>query len=171
MKIGTFSLNEQTNEITGSIFTRALHLPFLILRSVEARQDGAASDRQPPVFEIFEPSPVGIDIQVGAVWIRNIRNSKDTFLSGMIDDPSFAEPLPIALFGDELNGFDVQWRREREQQPQFRQARGGMGGGYPQRRTGQPQRQNGGFPGGSTADMNGDYVGAASRDLDQEVPF
>ena len=169
MKIGTFSLNEQTNEITGSVYTRALHLPFLILRAVEARADEPMSDRA-PVFEIFEPTPTGIDIQIGAVWNRKMRNSDDTFLSGMIDDPSFAEPLPIALFGDELKGFDVQWRREREQQPQYRSAGNGMGGNA-QRRTGQPQRQSGGFPGGSTASMNGDYVGQSSRELDDEVPF
>lgn len=176
MKIGTFKLDDNSNEITGSIYTRALHLPFLILRAVEARADEPSSDRA-PVFEIFEPTPGGIDIQIGAVWHRKMRNSEDTFLSGMIDDPSFAEPLPIALFGDELKGFDVQWRREREQQPQFRQTGGGMGAsGFSQRRTGQGQRQNGGsygggFPGGSTANMNGDYVGSTRRELDDEVPF
>lgn len=168
MKIGTFKLDEKTNEITGSIYTRALHLPFIILRTVEVRADEAQSERA-PVFEIFEPSPAGVDIQIGAVWLRRMRSSEDTFLSGMIDDPSFAEPLPIALFGDELKGFDVQWRREREQQqPAYRG--GGNGNGFAQRRSGQ-QQSGGGFRGGSTAGANGEYTGGMTRDLDDEVPF
>ncbi|GLT01045.1 hypothetical protein GCM10007897_24360 [Sphingobium jiangsuense] len=169
MKIGTFKLDEKTNEITGSIYTRALHLPFIILRAVELRADEMQSDRA-PVFEIFEPSPAGVDIQIGAVWHRKMRNSEDTFLSGMIDDPSFAEPLPIALFGDELKGFDVQWRREREQQPAYRNGMGGNAGGYAQRR-GSQQQSSGGFRGGSTAGANGEYTGGMTRSLDDEVPF
>lgn len=168
MKIGTFSLNEQTNEIEGRIITRTLRFPLLILRRPEDR----GSDRS-PVFEIFEPNPAGELVGIGAVWERRTRQNDEVFLSGMIDDFSFPEPLPIALFGDELKGFDVQWRREREQQPAYGNPGYGAGGnGYGQRRSGQGQRQTmGGFAGGSTAGANGEYTGGMARSLDDEVPF
>jgi hypothetical protein len=91
----------------------------------------------------------------------------------MIDDPSFPEPLSIALFGDERNGFNVQWRRDRDRDAQS----GGLGG-----RSGDGQRQGagagslgsrqgGGFAGGSTAGAGGEYTGGGRSDLDDEVPF
>src|SRR3546814_11946003 len=78
-----------------------------------------------------------------------MRSNDEVFLSGMVDDPSFREPLPIALFGDETNGFDVQWRRERERDSPG----GGFGGrsGSGQRSGGFGGRSGGGFSGGSTA--------------------
>lgn len=163
MKIGFFKLDEQSNEMTGKVVTRTLRFPYLILR----RPDDRRSDNA-PVFEIFEPTGAGDEAQVGVVWERRMKDRDELFLSGMIDDPSFREPLPIALFGTELDGFDVQWRREREREPQ---GFGGNGNSFGQRRTGGGQRQNGGgFAGGSTVGANGEYVGAR-RDLDDEVPF
>lgn len=160
MKVGYFKLDEQTNHMTGKIVTRTLQFPYLILR----RPDDRRSDNA-PVFEIFEPTDSGDEAQVGVVWERDMRDRDEKFLSGMIDDPSFREPLPIALFGTELDGFDVQWRREREREPQT------FGGSQGQRRnTGGQRRTSGGFAGGSTAGANGQYVGAG-RDLDDEVPF
>src|SRR3546814_11908204 len=86
-----------------------------------------------------------------------MRSNDEVFLSGMVDDPSFREPLPIALFGDETNGFDVQWRRERERDSQG----GGFGGrsGSGQRSGGFGGRSGGGFSGGSTAGPDGGYTG------------
>lgn len=162
MKIGVFKHNDENNEIVGKIATRTLRFPYLVLRRVEDRQSDAA-----PVFEIFEPNAAGDEVQIGAVWERRMKANDELFLSGMIDDPSFREPLPIALFGDELKGFDVQWRREREREPQTF----GGGNGFGPRRTGGGQRQSGGgFAGGSTAGPGGEYVGAG-RDLDDDVPF
>lgn len=164
MKIGFFKLNEETNVIAGKIVTRTMRFPLLILR----RPDDRGSEN-PPAFEIFEPTDEGDEAQVGVVWERPMNNRDEVFLSGMIDDPSFREPLPIALFGDELQGFDVQWRRERERKPQ--PGAGNASGYGQQRRTGGGQRQSGGgFAGGSTAGANGDYV-ASRRSLDDEVPF
>src|SRR3546814_7729299 len=94
-------------------------------------------------------SDLGDEIQIGVVWERRMKSKDEVFLSGMVDDPSFREPLPIALFGDETNGFDVQWRRERERDSQG----GGFGGrsGSGQRSGGFGGRSGGGFSGGSTA--------------------
>ncbi len=163
MKIGYFKLDEKVNETIGKVVTRTLRFPILILRRVEDRRSDAA-----PIFEIFEPNSMGEEVGIGAVWERRMKATDEVFLSGMIDDPSFPEPLPIALFGDEFNGFDVQWRREREPQTY---GNGAMAGGYGQQRRSGGQRSGGsGFAGGSTAGTNGEYVGAG-RSVDEEVPF
>jgi len=40
--------------------------------------------------------------RIGALWEAAARNTTvEAFLQGSIDDPSLAEPLPIALFGTE----------------------------------------------------------------------
>lgn len=160
MKIGFFKLDQQSNEIVGKIITRTMRFPFLILRRpVDSRSDN------PPVFEIYEPTDAGDEVQIGALWSRDMKDRPDKFLGGNIDDPSFREPLPIALFGDEFEGFDVQWRREREREPQTGNSAFGQ-----QRRGGGQRSNGGGFAGGSTAGQHGEYVGAG-RSLDDEVPF
>lgn len=168
MKIGSFKFDERINDIVGKIATRELHFPYFIMRKVTDRQSDAA-----PLYEIFETNRAGDEIQIGAVWERKMNRSEETFLSGMIDDPSFREPLPIALFGDERKGFDVQWRRERDRDAQGGGFGGRSGGG--QRQSGGAGgfggRQGGGFAGGSTAGAGGEYTGGGARDLDDEVPF
>ncbi|SEJ91634.1 Uncharacterized conserved protein, DUF736 family [Sphingobium sp. AP50] len=164
MKIGSFKFDERMNDIVGKIATRELHFPNLIMRKVTDRQSDTA-----PLYELFETNRAGDEIQIGVVWERKMTRSEEKFLSGMIDDPSFREPLPIALFGSERDGFDVQWRREREREPQG----GGFGGrsGGSQRQGGYGGQQGGGFSGGSTAGVGGEYTGGGARDLDDEVPF
>ncbi|MCW2338141.1 uncharacterized protein (DUF736 family) [Sphingobium sp. B2D3A] len=160
MKIGNFKFDERAGDIIGKIATRTMRFPYLIMRRVEDRQSDAA-----PVYEIYETSQAGDDIQIGVVWERKMQRNAEVFLSGMIDDPSFREPLPIALFGDETNGFDVQWRRDRERdaQPMNFGGRGQRSGGFGGR--------SGGFSGGSTAGPGGEYTGGSARSLDDEVPF
>ena len=152
MKIGSFKFDERVGDIVGKIATRRMRFPYLIMKRVEDRQSDSA-----PVYEIYETNEAGDEIQIGVVWERRMKSNDELFLSGMIDDPSFREPLPIALFGDETNGFDVQWRRERERDTQS----GGFGnranGG--QRQGGFGGRSGGGFSGGSTAGPGGEYTG------------
>ncbi|MFJ5932713.1 DUF736 domain-containing protein [Sphingomonas sp. TX0543] len=159
MKIGSFKFDERVGDLVGKIATREMRFPYLIMRKVTDRQSDSA-----PVYEMYETSQSGDEIQIGVVWERRMRANDEVFLSGMIDDPSFAVPLPIALFGDEHDGFDVQWRREREREPQGF----GSGGGFGQRGNGGGRR--GAFSGGSTAGPGGEYTGAP-RGLDDEVPF
>ena len=163
MKIGNFKFDERASDIIGKIATREMRFPYLIMRRVEGRQSDSA-----PVYEIYETNRAGDEIQIGVVWERKMRSNDEVFLSGMIDDPSFREPLPIALFGDESNGFDVQWRRERERETQG----GGFGGRSSGARAGGGfgGRTGGGFSGGSTAGPDGGYTGGG-RSLDDEVPF
>jgi uncharacterized protein (DUF736 family) len=161
MKIGNFKFDERASDIIGKIATREMRFPYLIMRRVEDRQSDST-----PVYEIYETNRAGDEIQIGVVWERKMRANDEVFLSGMIDDPSFREPLPIALFGDETNGFDVQWRREREAQG------GGFGGRNGGGRSGGGfgGRTGSGFSGGSTAGAGGEYTGGG-RSLDDEVPF
>lgn len=163
MKIGSFKFDERVSDIVGKIATRELRFPYLIMRRVEDRQSDSA-----PVYEIYETNRAGDEIQIGVVWERKMRSNDEVFLSGMIDDPSFREPLPIALFGDETNGFDVQWRRERDREAQGNGFGGRTGGGN--RGGGFGGRSGGGFSGGSTAGAGGEYTGNG-RSLDDEVPF
>src|SRR3546814_19706346 len=120
-----------------------MRFPYLIMRRVEDRQIDSA-----PVYEIYETNRAGDEIQIGVVWERRMKSNDEVFLSGMVDDPSFREPLPIALFGDETNGFDVQWRRERERDSQ--------GGGF-DGRSGSGQRA-GGFGGRSGGGVSGGEI-------------
>jgi uncharacterized protein (DUF736 family) len=122
----------------------------------------------PPVYEIFEPNNMGEEVNIGAVWERKMKASGQVFLGGNIDDPSFPEPLPIALFGDEFKGFEVKWRRERGYPLAVNVT--GNGGNGQQRRTGGQRPSGGGFPGGSTAGPGGEYVGAGGG-LDDDIPF
>src|SRR3546814_13680276 len=138
MKIGSFKFDERASDIIGKIATREMRFPYLIMRRVEDRQSDSA-----PVYEIYETNRAGDEIQIGVVWERRMKSNDEVFLSGMVDDPSFREPLHIAIFGDETNGFDVQWRRERER---VRQS-GGFGGrsGSGTRPGGVGGRSGGGF--------------------------
>lgn len=163
MKIGNFKFDERASDIIGKIATREMRFPYLIMRRVEDRQSDSA-----PVYEIYETNRAGDEIQIGVVWERKMRANDEVFLSGMIDDPSFREPLPIALFGDETNGFDVQWRREREREGQGGSF-GGRGNGG-RSGSGLAGRTGGGFSGGSTAGPDGGYTGG-TRGLDDEIPF
>lgn len=163
MKIGSFKFDERVGDIVGKIATRRMRFPYLIMKRVEDRQSDSA-----PVYEIYETNEAGDEIQIGVVWERRMKSNDELFLSGMIDDPSFREPLPIALFGDETNGFDVQWRRERDREAQGGGFGGRSGGG--QRQGGFGGRSGGGFSGGSTAGPGGEYTGNG-RGLDEDVPF
>src|SRR3546814_12176921 len=113
MKIGSFKFDERASDIIGKIATREMRFPYLIMRRVEDRQSDSA-----PVYEIYETNRAGDEIQIGVVWERRMKSNDEVFLSGLVDDPSFREPPPIALFGDETNGFDAPWRRARDAEDQ-----------------------------------------------------
>src|SRR3546814_14221215 len=68
-------------------------VPYTTL--IRAQSDSA------PVYDSYETNRAGDEIQIGVVWERRMKSNDEVFLSGMVDDPSFREPLPIALFGDE----------------------------------------------------------------------
>jgi uncharacterized protein (DUF736 family) len=153
MNIGEFKL--KNGRLLGSIATRTIDLPRLGLRPVESDNDRA------PVFEIVALNVGNRWVQVGALWEATSNTTGEVFLQGFIDDPSLPEPLPIALFGNEEDGYRVAWRRPQRRDdfgPAIRTARSAgatSGGGF----------------GESTAGADGDLTSGGAANLDDEVPF
>jgi uncharacterized protein (DUF736 family) len=154
MNIGEFK--QSNGRLLGSIATRTIDLPRLGLRPVESDNDKA------PIFEIVALNVGNRWVQVGALWEAVAKHTTgEVFLQGTIDDPSLAEPLPIALFGSDEEGFRVAWRRP--------QRRDDFGPAIRTSRREYQQEEQGGF-GTSTAGADGGLVGAGA-DLDEDVPF
>ena len=167
MNIGEFK--NVNDRLLGWIATRTIDLPRLGLREVESTNDRA------PVYEILALNVGNRWVQIGALWQAVAKNTTgEMFLQGSIDDPSLPEPLSIALFGSEADGFRVAWRR-----PQPRDAfaplnrgapRGSDEGAGPGSGSGSG---SGGF-GDSTAGADGAMMGAGAgmgADLDDDIPF
>ena len=159
MNIGEFSNNN--GRLMGSIATRTIDLPRLGLRPVESDHERA------PAYEIVALNVGNRWVQLGALWEAVAKNTTgEVFLQGSIDDPSLREPLPIALFGSERDGYRVAWRRPQRRDdfgPAIRSSRRDYGG----------DEQGGGF-GDSTAGNDGalmDNGAGAGADVDDEVPF
>lgn len=154
MNIGEFKL--RGDRLLGSIATRTIDLPRLGLRPVQSNNPMA------PVFEIVALNVGNRWVQLGALWEATSKKTGEAFLQGSIDDPCLAEPLPIALFGDDEEGYRVAWRRP---QPRDDFASGGSSTprDYAPRQDGQ-----GGF-GMSTAGEGGSLVDGPS--VDEDVPF
>jgi uncharacterized protein (DUF736 family) len=171
MKIGDFIPSKEGDHFDGKVVTRTMRFPRLIMRRVTQVLSGRSA-----VFEIFEFNQYNEEVQVGAVWERSRRSNGELLLIGLIDDPSFSDGLPFALFGDERDGYVINWRREREQfeADNYRSGNsqpargGGFGGGFGQRRGAFGGQR--GFSGGSTAGPNGQYV-PSGDDLDEQPPF
>jgi uncharacterized protein (DUF736 family) len=153
MNIG--EIKPVNGRLEGHIATRLLDLPRLGLRHVQS------SNERAPVFEVIARNVGGRWVQIGALWEATANATGESFLQGSLDDPSLPEPLPIALFGTDEEGYRVAWRR-RESRDDFgssqRSPRREMSGGG----------TSGGF-GDSTAGADGSLMGGT--DLDDEVPY
>ncbi|MBO9723968.1 MAG: DUF736 domain-containing protein [Novosphingobium sp.] len=159
MNIGEFQL--RNGRLMGSIATRTIDLPHLGLRPVESENDRA------PVYEIVALNVGNRWVQVGALWEAVARNTTgEAFLQGSIDDPSLAEPLPIALFGTEQEGLRVAWRR-----PQRRDDFGSATRTGRRDYEGGSEGSAGGGFGDSTADGDGSLSGGLGEELDDEIAF
>jgi uncharacterized protein (DUF736 family) len=154
MNIGEFkSVN---GRLMGSIATRSIDLPQLGLREVQSEHDRA------PVYEIVALNVGNRWVQIGALWEAVAKHTTgEVFFQGTIDDPSLAEPLPIALFSSADGGYRVAWRR-----PQPRDAFGPVSRSAP--RTSEGAASSGGF-GDSTAGADGGMMTAS--DLNDDIPF
>ena len=158
MNIGEFKLSN--GRLLGSIATRTIDLPRLGLRPVESDNERA------PVYEIVALNVGNRWVQIGALWEAvAVNTTGEVFLQGSIDDPSLAEPLPVALFGSPEEGMRVAWRRPQRRDDFGPAVRSGRRDGAP------PPRE--GF-GDSTAGNDGALVGgggAGGAVLDDEIPF
>lgn len=155
MNIGEFKI--VNGRIIGWIATRTIDLPKLGLRKVDSAHAMA------PVFEILALNVGNRWVQIGALWEAVAKNTTgELFLQGSIDDPSLGEPLPIALFGNEEEGYRVAWRRKQPRDAFGPSRSADSGRDY-------SPRGEGGF-GGSTAGDDGGLMEAGTS-LDQEIPF
>jgi uncharacterized protein (DUF736 family) len=156
MNIGEFK--KSNGRLMGSIATRTIDLPRLGLRPVESNNDRA------PVFEIVALNVGNRWVQIGALWEAVAKHTTgEMFFQGTIDDPSLAEPLPIALFGNEEDGYRVAWRRP--------QRRDDFGTSVRNGRQDEAPNGQGGF-GESTAGRDGELAGAGTGGgMDDDTPF
>jgi len=153
MNIGEFKNVE--GRLMGAIATRTIDLPRIGLRPVESQNDRA------PVFEVVALNVGRRWVQIGALWEATSNATGEVFLQGSLDDPSLPEPLPIACFGTDAEGYRVAWRR-----PQRREDFG------PSQRATRRDYGNdgeGGF-GESTAGPGGAH-GDGAAPIEDEIPF
>ena len=156
MNIG--EIFNQNGRLTGSIATRTIDLPRIGLRKVMSENEKA------PVFEILALNVARRWVQVGALWEAIAKKTGEVFLQGNIDDPSMAEPLPIALFGSVEEGYRVAWRRP--------ERRDDFGSAVRTSRENTPSRSGDDYGfGGSTADDNGALADNTAAELDDEIAF
>jgi uncharacterized protein (DUF736 family) len=153
MNIGEFKSVD--GRLMGAIATRTIDLPRIGLRPVESQNDRA------PVYEVVVRNVGGRWVQIGALWEAVSNSSGEAFLQGSLDDPSLSEPLPIALFGTDAEGYRVAWRRPQRRDDFGPAARG------PRREFGGAEGE-GGF-GESTAGRDGSLTGGG--DPDDDLPF
>ncbi len=104
MNIGEFK-RVASGDLLGSIASVTIDLPRLGLRPIRSDNDRA------PAFEIMALNVAKRWVQVGSLWEQVSNTSGETFYQGRLEDPSFNAPLPIMLFGDDVDGFRVVWNR------------------------------------------------------------
>tara|TARA_R110000868_G_scaffold4986_3_gene30934 strand:+ start:8874 stop:9335 length:462 start_codon:yes stop_codon:yes gene_type:complete len=152
MNIG--EIKQQNGRLLGAIATRSIDLPQLGLRPVQSQNERA------PAYEIVTLNVGKRWVQIGALWPQTSNATGEVFLQGSIDDPSLPEPLSIALFGTDEEGYRVAWRRPQRRDDFGPVTRGGRG----------TDVSPGGAFGESTAGVDGALMGVGG-DIDDEIPF
>jgi uncharacterized protein (DUF736 family) len=104
MNIGEFKSVD--GRLMGAIATRTIDLPRIGLRPVESQNDRA------PIYEVVVRNVGGRWVQIGALWEAVSNASGEAFLQGSLEDPSLSEPLPIALFGTDEEGYPNETHRK-----------------------------------------------------------
>jgi uncharacterized protein (DUF736 family) len=179
MQIGQFKNINGT--LLGSISTASLHLARLGLKPVQSDHARA------PSYEVMAMNPARRWVQVGALWEATANSTGEVFYQGQIDDPSFQQPLSVAIFGNEEEGFNVAWNRRRTRKPDsfndMDEAGGETGGETGGDPFGQPEAGGEAGPRSSrrarkprNADSfegNADESGKVTerQNVDEEIPF
>jgi uncharacterized protein (DUF736 family) len=164
MNIGEISVHN--GRLMGSIATRTIDLPRIGLRPVESQNPRA------PKYEVVALNVARRWVQVGALWEAAAKKSGEVFLTGNIDDPSLPEPLPVALFGNDSDGYAIAWRRDTLRSDA---AGGGFGSSNYDSQNPDDRRDyrgggEGGF-GGSTAGPDGSMERELEPAGDDDLPF
>lgn len=95
--------------LVGTVSTLQFTLPLTLYPT------GEPADSRRPAYEIRARNTEGCEVPVGAAWLKTITTSEkfgEEFLSIMIDDPSFPQPLNVAAFKDaEGDTWTITFRR------------------------------------------------------------
>jgi uncharacterized protein (DUF736 family) len=108
--IGTFSPTKDGN-LEGAIKTLTLDTKASF-EPVDSETDGA------PAYRLFAG-----DIELGAAWLKQARESGNDYHQVRIDDPSFPAPIFANLVSNRDGGFDLLWNRPRKAKPMSRNGR------------------------------------------------
>jgi uncharacterized protein (DUF736 family) len=96
MKIGHFWRHAETNGYRGHIIALQFVHYGILFRPVEKSSDKA------PDYRLIVPNEYWEDREIGAAWLRVGENNR-TFLSVVLDDPTFSAPINAALFFEDDN--------------------------------------------------------------------
>ena len=99
--IGTFTAVK--DGYAGTIRTLNLNSKVEILANDRREGDGV------PEFRILAGTT-----EIGAAWRKTMRNSEETYLGVMLDDPCFPQPIwAVLIEADEGGSARLLWRRNR----------------------------------------------------------
>ncbi len=99
--IGTFAASKN-GTIEGAIKTLTLDTQATF-EPVDSEAEGA------PAYRLFAG-----DIELGAAWLKQARESGNDYHQVRIDDPSFPAPIFANLVSNREGGFDLLWNRPRK---------------------------------------------------------
>lgn len=153
MNIGNLSLNRNGNFL-GVISTLTVSMTIMLEKVTTQHPDA-------PKFEVKARNVAGQAVQVGALWEKEPANGGPKYLSGPLDDPSFAEPLWIAVFPQADGTMTVAWSRpSAPRRNSFDTTRTGneMVGDFSNNFAVDPAANTGGFADNGFADANGEFT-------------
>ena len=95
----------------GRIKTLQLDISFELVDHPHVQEEGK------PDYLVMARAGDGSQVEIGAAWRREIKTGAktgDTYISILLDDPSFPAPLSVALFKSrDGEGQDIVWNRPR----------------------------------------------------------
>ena len=110
MIIGTFRYEAATDTYTGEIRTLSVQRSHVVLRP-----NTRGSNREPD-YRVVQFTDGGT-VELGAAWRRRTERGQD-YLSVLLDDPTLAQPLSVALFpGEDDLSANLIWTRPARRAP------------------------------------------------------
>lgn len=106
MIIGNFTYDAMRNTYHGDIQTLTFAREGVSLRPAQK------TGERGPDYRVFAETEGGT-VELGAAWRRQSEKGH-SFLSVMLDDPAFGQPVNVALFDDREGSATMVWTRPRQ---------------------------------------------------------
>ena len=103
MNLGTFIKSEETGIIAGTMTT--------LLTSVDIEYRPIPREGNGPDYRIFV---AGTEVEVGAAWLEEGKNSGKLYLDSRLDSPELESPLYPALVKEEDGTYVLKWTRPKK---------------------------------------------------------